>query len=213
MMKTPPFPYQLSRHGWISVAYNQNIWIPCPPVFPEGLDRRSWALLYAEEWWSRTSRPHGKREINALARTLADIQSYAYRHMPMHLGFLHLPSLQLAPQLVSFGIWEAVGDRMQQLRLLTRADEPAAMQPPAVEEFGTDNLGPGLKVLAYSREKDVVTGHLAYAWRSEGLATALRMFTGGPDLGRLERALPDIEDLARTVAWVPFERDSAQGLS
>jgi hypothetical protein len=213
MMKTPPFPYQLSRHGWISVAYNQNIWIPCPPVFPEGLDRRSWAVLYAEEWWSRTSMPHGKREIRALARTLADIQSYAYRHMPMHLGFLHLPSLQLVPQLVSFGIWEAVGDRTQQLRLLTRADEPTAMQPPAVEEFGTDNLGPGLKVLAYSREKDIVTGHLAYAWRSEELATALRMFTGGPDLGRLERALPDIEDLARTVAWVPFERDSAQGLS
>jgi hypothetical protein len=211
MMKTPPFPYQLSRHGWISVAYDQNIWIPCPPVFPEGLDRRSWAMLYAEEWWSRTSRPHGKREINALARTLADLHAYAYRHLAMHRGFLHLPSLQLVPQLVSFGIWEAVGDREKQLRLLTRADDPAFMQSPAVEEFGTDNLGPGLKVLGYSQEKNVVTGNLAYAWRSEELATALRMFTGGPDLGRLERALPDIEDLARTVAWVPFERDSEHG--
>lgn len=87
------------------------------------------------------------------------------------------------------------------------------MEPPAVEEFGTDNLGPGLKVLGYSREKDVVTGHLAYAWRSEELATALRMFTGGPDLRRLQHALPDIEDLARTVAWVPFERDSEHGAS
>ena len=211
-MKIAPFPYQLSRHGWISVAYNQNIWIPCPPVFPEGLDRRSWAMLYAEEWWSRTSLPHGKREINSMARRLADIHAYAYRHVPMHLGFLHLPSLQLAPQLVSFGIWEAVGDRTEQLRLLIQADEPAAMQPPAVEEFGTDNLGPGLKALGYSRDKkDVVTGHLAYAWRSEELATALRMFTGGSDLGRLQRALPDIEDLARTVAWVPFERGSVPG--
>ena len=147
-MKTPPFPYQLSRHGWISVAYNQNIWIPCPPVFPEGLDRRSWAVLYAEEWWSRTSMPHGKREIRALARTLADIQSYAYRHMPMHLGFLHLPSLNLAPQLVSFGIWEAAGARAEQLRFLTRADDPAFIQPPAVEEFGTANT----KVLSWQRE-------------------------------------------------------------
>jgi hypothetical protein len=32
------------------------------------------------------------------------------------------------------------------------------MEPPAVEEFSTGNLGPGLKVLGYSREKDVVTG-------------------------------------------------------
>jgi hypothetical protein len=124
---------------------------------------------------------------------------------------LHLPSVQLTPQLVSIGIWEAVGDRTEQLRFLTRADDPAFMQPPAVEDFGTDNLGSGIKVLGYTREKDVVTGHLAYAWRTEELETAVRLFTGGPDLGRLQRALPDIEDLARTIAWVPFDRDSAQG--
>jgi hypothetical protein len=210
MMQTPPFPYQLSRHGWISVAYNQNIWIPCPPVFPEGLDRQSWAALYAEEWWSRTSQRHGKREISALAGTLAGIHAYAYSHMPMHLGFLHLPSLRLIPQLVSFGIWEAAGDRTGQLRFLTRADDPAFLQSPAVEEFGTGSLGPGLKVLGYTRDKDVVTGHLAYAWRTEELATALRMFTGGPDLGRLQRALPDIEELARAVTWVRFERDASE---
>ncbi len=207
-MKTPPFPYQLSRHGWISVAYNQNIWIPCPPVFPEGLDRRSWAQLYAEEWWSRSSRPHGKREITALARTLADMHAYAYSHLAMHRGFLHLPSLQLAPLLVSFGIWEAAGARMDQLRFLTRADDPTLMQEPVAEEFSTGNLGPGLKVLACTQDKNVVTGYLNYAWRSEELATAVRMFTGSPDLGRLELALPDIEELARAVAWVPFERDA-----
>jgi hypothetical protein len=207
-MKTPSFPFQLSRHGWISVAYNQNIWIPCMMVFPDGFDRKSWAELYAEEWWSRTSRPHGKREINALARTLSDLNAFAYRNFPMHLGFLYLPRLGVPPQLVGFGVWEAVGDRTSQLRFLTRADDTAFMQPPAVEEFGTDKLGPGIKVLGYTREKkDVVTAHLAYAWRSEELATAVRMFTGGPNLGQLEEALPDIEELARTVAWVPFERD------
>jgi hypothetical protein len=129
---------------------------------------------------------------------------------PAHApGFLHLPSLQLAPLLVSFGIWEAAGDPAEQLRILTRADDPAFMQPPAVEEFGTGNLGPGLKVLGYSRDKDVVTGHLAYAWRSEELATALRMFTGSPDLSRLQHALPDIENLARAIAWVPLAPDTA----
>ena len=143
MMKTPPFPYQLSRHGWISVAYNQNIWIPCPPVFPEGLDCRSWANLYAEEWWSRTISPPGKHKIKALARTLADMHAFAYSHLHMHLGFLHLPSLNLAPQLVSFGIWEAVGDRAEQLRFLTRADDPAFMQPPRSRNSALATSGPG----------------------------------------------------------------------
>lgn len=181
-------------------------WIPCQPVFPDGFDRDSWATLYAEEWWSRSSRPHGKREITSLARTLTGIHSYAYGHMAMHIGFLHMPSIQLAPLLVSFGIWEAAGDRITQLRTLTHADDPTVMQPPTVEEFSTERLGPGLKVLAYTRNKEVVTGYLNYAWRSEEYATALRMFTGSPDLGRLQHALADIEELARAVAWVPWER-------
>src|ERR1039458_9141385 len=108
-LTNPWYPYQVSRRGWISVAYNQTVWIPCQPVFPEGFDRRSWAALYAEEWWSRSPRPHGKREVNALARTLEDMHAYAYSHMAMQMGFLHLPSLQLAPLLVSFGIRSDAG--------------------------------------------------------------------------------------------------------
>jgi hypothetical protein len=140
--------------------------------------------------------------VNALARTLEDMHAYAYSHMAMQMGFLHLPSLQLAPLLVSFGIWEAEGDRLEQLRFLTRQYDPSLMQEPVVEEFSTGKLGPGLKVLAYTQDSDVITGYLNYAWRSEELATAVRMFTGSPDLGRLEQAVTDIEDLARAVAWV-----------
>jgi len=209
-MPVPPQPYQLSRRGWISVAYNQNIWIPCQQVFPKGSDRKSWATLYAEEWWSRTGRPHGKREITTMARMLSDIHAYAYANMAMHMGFLHLPALGLAPLLVSFGIWEAAGDRTEQLRVMTRADDPTVMQAPVVEEFDTDKLGPGIKVVAYTRNKDVVTGYLNYAWRSEELATAVRMFTGSPDLGRLQQAMPDIEQLARAAAWVPLDQDVAR---
>jgi hypothetical protein len=207
-MPVPPQPYQLSRHGWISVAYNQNIWIPCPMVFPEGEDRKSWANLYAEVWWSRTARPHGKRDVKIMARMLSDINAYVYDNMAMHMGFLHLPAMGLSPLLVSFGIWEAVGDRTEQLRVLTHADDSTLMQPAIIDEFGTDQLGPGIKVVAYTRDKEVVTGYVNYAWRSEEYATAVRMFTGTPDLGRLQHAVPDIEQLARSVAWVPWERDT-----
>lgn len=199
-------PYPMSQRGWISVDYVQSVWIPCPPVFPEGFDRASWASLYAEEWWAASGRKHGDGEVKLLARTLAEIHEYAYAHLAMQRGFIHLPDLGLVPLLVSFGIWAAVGDRTAQLRALTHADDPEAIQPPQVAEFATDRLGPGIKTLCYTRKDEVVTGHLSYAWRSEELATAVRMFTACPDLGRLQRAIPDMERLARGVAIIPREQ-------
>jgi hypothetical protein len=199
---TEPASYSMSRRGWISVKYDQRTWIPCPPVFPPGENRASWAALYAAEWWARSGMDYGDREAAALARTLGAIHDYAYGELPMHRGFIHLPDLTISPLLVSFGVWEAAGEPASQLRVLTHADDPMAMQPPLAEEFRTDLLGQGLKVLAYTRKDDVVTGHLNYAWRSEAHATALRMFTGSPDLGRLQRAVPDIERLARGVAII-----------
>ncbi|HEY3089287.1 MAG TPA: hypothetical protein VGJ59_14665 [Jatrophihabitantaceae bacterium] len=74
-----------------------------------------------------------------------------------------------------------------------------------VAEFATPRLGPGLKVTAYTQTKKVITGHLNYAWRSEEHATAVRMFTGSPDLDRLQRALPDVEQLAHGVAIIGRE--------
>jgi hypothetical protein len=148
-MNTTIWPYQLSWHGWISVGYNQNIWIPCPPVFPDGFDRKSWAQLYAEEWWSRTARVYGKREIRAMARMLSEIHAYAYSNLAMHMGFLYMPAIGPAPLLVSFGIWEAVGDRDEQLRFLVRAYDPTLMQAPVIEQFGTEKLGHGIKSTAY----------------------------------------------------------------
>jgi hypothetical protein len=44
---------------------------------------------------------------------------------------------------------------------------------------------------------------LSYAWRSEVFETDLRLFTASPDLGRLQRAIPDIAELARHITTVP----------
>jgi hypothetical protein len=201
--------YQLSRRGWISVEYAQWLWIPCPPIFPAGFDRDSWASLYARQWWWQSGREHGQLEVELLASTLADIHDYAYEHLPMHRGFIHFPDITVPPLLVSFGIWEATGDPTAQLRALVHADEPEAIEPPDVTEFATEGLGPGLKSLSYTRTDETITAHLDYAWRSQEHATALRMFTACPDLGRLQRAVPDMEQLARGVAIISTERDTA----
>jgi hypothetical protein len=111
----------------------------------------------------------------------------------------------VVPLLVGFGVWQAGGDRVTQLRLLAHADEPDAMEPPMVEECFTDKLGSGLRSLCYLRQpgESVVSGCLNYAWRSEQLETAVRMFTSCPDLSRLQRTMPDIEALTQVISFVP----------
>jgi|HubBroStandDraft_2_1064218.scaffolds.fasta_scaffold82209_3 hypothetical protein len=199
--------YVISRRAWINVDYAPWIWIPCPPAFPDGFDRDSWASLYAQEWWANSGREHGQPEVRLLAWTLSEIRDYAYAHLAMHQGFIHLPDITLSPLLVSFGVWEAAGEQAAQLRALVHADEPEAIQPPEVAEFVTERLGPGLKSLSYTRNGEMLSAHLDYAWRSDEQATAVRMFTACPDLGRLQRALPDIEQLARGVSIVPTEQE------
>jgi hypothetical protein len=197
----------MSTRGWISVEYDQRIWIPCPPVFPDGENRRSWARLFAGEWWAASKRSHGEREVTALALTLEGIHEIGYRELPMHDGFIHLPALRLTPLLVGIGVWAASGERDAQLRALSHADDPGAMKPPVIEEFRPARTGPregpGLKVLAYTRVGERITGFVSYAWRSEEHATAVRMFAASPDLGRLQGALPDMERLANGVTIIP----------
>jgi hypothetical protein len=200
--------YRTSRRGWISVDYAQWIWIPCPPVFPEGFDLNSWAWLYAQERWASSGQEHGEPEVRLLATTLAEIHDYAYEELAMHQGFIHLPEIGLPPLLVSFGLWEAVGERTEQLRALVHGGDPDALEPAEGTEFATRRLGPGLKSLAYTRSDATLSAHLNYAWRSEEHATALRMFTACPDLGRLQRALPDVEQLAHGVTIIPRQAGS-----
>jgi hypothetical protein len=62
-------------------------------------------------------------------------------------------------------------------------------------------------VLRYWREdkEAEVNAGLGYAWRSEKYETDLRLFTSCPDLGRLQGALPDIDELARQISVVPSQ--------
>ena len=56
---------------------------------------------------------------------------------------------------------------------------------------------------ARAREKAGLDLYLNYAWRSAEHETDVRLFTSCPDLGRLQGAMPDIDDLARVITVVP----------
>lgn len=194
-----------SQKGWVRVDFDQAVWVPCLPVFPSGQDRKSWATLYAEQRWEAADVEHGKRQVNGLRQSLEYLHKMAYSELPCQMALIHLRDPRDVPLLVCFGIWQAEGKREQQLRMLAHADEQDAIEPPVVEACATGKLGAGLKCLCYLREPrgSVVSGCLNYAWRSEQLETAVRMFTSCPDLARLQQAMPDIDALTQVLSFVP----------
>ncbi len=198
-----------SRKGWADVDRAVLVtltWIPCMPGFPEGEDRESWAAESAALWWNSSGLEHGKDEVGTLARMLSAIHQDIYAAGHSHMAFIHLPDPRLLPLPVQLGIWAMQGPRDEQLRLLVHADEPTAVEKPILEEFTTDHLGRGLRCLQYRRGGDdgsEVHVYLDYAWRSEEYETDLRLFTFSWGLDRLQRAIHDIDELARAISIVP----------
>lgn len=183
------------------------IWLPCPAIFPAGEDLRSWASESAQVWWENSGLQYGDQDAGLLAETLAGIHGIIYAPdspLLFHFAFLHLPE-RIAPLPVMAGVWPAQGDRDIQLNILTGVGHPGLVRPAIAEEFRTERLGSGLKTVAYLRagQGSGVNVTVSYAWRSEELDTALRIFTSGGDLGRVFRAIADLDRLAHAVALVP----------
>lgn len=193
-----------SKKGWVKLGYDRRVWIPCPPVFPEGIDRDSWAAGFAREWWDGCGLKHSANDVALLSRLLSEIHKSTFGTIPCHLAFVHLPDPRLLPLPIFLGIFESGGEREERLRLLTHADDPAAVEPPIVDEFRTDMLGSGLRVLRYLHLDDgALFAAMNYAWRSQEYETDLRLWVSTEDLGRLERATCDIDEFARTIRVVP----------
>lgn len=209
-----------SEKGWAEVGYQRTLWIPCLAAMPDGYDTDRWAREFSAAWWSMAGLPHGDDELARLEAQLAYIRDNSFGHLPFHMGFIHLPDPRLEPLPVFLAILAARGERTAQLRALTLADAPNAVGEPIVEEFATERLGPGLRVLRHFTEPEAggvdvlgllteeetaeVNVGLSYAWRSEEHETDLRLFTATHDWGRLRAALGDIDELARQIRVIPF---------
>jgi hypothetical protein len=199
----------VSQHARLTIDFAAlpAIWLPCPPTFPAGADVTTWASESAELWWENSGLEHGDPDVRLLAETLAGIHKIIYAPdspLLFHFALLHLPE-RIAPLPVMFGVWPAVGDRDAQLRTLTGIGHPGLVKPAIEEEFRTDRLGSGLKTLAYTQagQGPGINATINYAWRSEELKTALRIFAAAGDLGRVQRALPDLDTLARATGLAP----------
>jgi hypothetical protein len=198
-----------TRKGSVIIDYNRGRWIPCPLEFTGTQTRESWAATYARGWWSTSGLKHRDRQVRKLTEVLAAMQGQIQDNLVCHIAMIHLFDPRDTPLAVGIAIWRAWGGREEQIRVLACAHGPGAIDPPAVEEFPTDNLGPGLRVRYSVRgraDPSAVFGAVNYAWRSEEHETAVRLFTSSGNLGRLGRALPDLDQLARGIRVVPKEQ-------
>jgi hypothetical protein len=196
-----------SSDTWARVEYDIAVWVPCPPGFPPGYDRERWAQMYASNFWKRPGLTYSDLDIAMLAARLAEIHRDTYGHIPCHQAFIHLPDPRLSPLPVYLATWKSAGGRDEQLRALTHADDPEAVRPPIVDQIQTEGLGAGLRALVHlpvEGEAGAIYGALSYAWRVEDYGTDLRLFTVCRDLGRLQRAMPDIEELGWVTTIVPL---------
>ena len=196
----------MSEHGWVRIAYDTSTWILCPPGFPPGRDLQSWSAGYARLWWDASGIPHADHDVTRLTRSLASVHQGIYGQVACHLAFVHLPANpRVGPLPLCLGVWPMYGEREAQLRLLAHADDPKATKPPVVEQACTPRLGTGLRVLRYLRQESgpEVIGCLEYAWRSEEHQTDLRVFAATGDLGRLQMAMPAIDEFTHGITVVP----------
>ena len=196
-----------SKRGWPNIAYDKGIWIPCPaPDDGDQTRNERWARDYATVWWEVSGLRHGKKQVRNMEKGLLELQQGIYETQPCHSAVLHMPNVNVVALPVMVATWEAVGDRDSQLRVLVHADEPDAVEAPLVEPFTAAKLGTGLKsqYLLRSREGSELTGVVNYAWRVEDMETDVRVFTACPDLGRLQSAMPDIDQLTSTISVEPL---------
>ncbi|MFI9153650.1 hypothetical protein [Streptomyces sp. NPDC053367] len=197
--------------SWLDIAYDVDIWLEIPPRWTIGAvepweddDTRTpqeWATETAELWWDESDEDPGDGGVELLADTL---MACVERYPKMFPGFevlLHLPSPSSLPLPVFVSHFPSESEKDCELRRVTLADGEGAIEKPIVEEFATDSLGKGLRVLRYSvdDESNTVISSLRYAWRSEEHGEYVVIITGSPAPTSVLQALDAVDDLAHSI--------------
>lgn len=197
---------------WLDIDYEPDLWVEVPSQWTisageewYGSDKRTqqeWADEIAQYCWEESNeKEYAAVEVELLSQTLLEC---VRRYPPMYPGsevLLYLPSPKAVPLPVWIAHIPAEGEKEKTLRELTLADDAAAIEPPVVENWTTEALGEGLRVLRYhalEEDQELVVG-LRYAWRSEGHNRDVVLITGSPAPGQVMSAVDAIADLTHVI--------------
>jgi hypothetical protein len=75
-----------SKKGWVRIRYDQSVWIPVLPAYPDGEDARSYSAAAAEEWWQASGLPHTSVDVLRLFHILVEGTREHLRSYPMPSG-------------------------------------------------------------------------------------------------------------------------------
>jgi len=207
-MTRPDDPATPPGWGRIAVHYDIEKWMSCPPDFPVGYDVRSWARTYAEAFSRRPGFSPTPDLISALAARLVEIHQDAYGsgRIVCHLCLIHQPRPDDEP---AAAVHERLGLARRPRRGAETAEprrqpghDPAALRR-RVHGSRPGNRSQGALLLAAPGPPIGALRGLNYAWRTQDLATDLRVFVTTTDLRRLEQAAPDIDELMNVTRVVP----------
>ncbi|MCZ4508855.1 hypothetical protein O3Q52_11695 [Streptomyces sp. ActVer] len=199
--------------SWLEIDYDEDFWLEVPlrwtigAVEPWEEDEdsrtpREWATETAELWWDEWDEDPGEGGIEVLADTLVGCVERYPKMFPGFEVLLYLPAPDSIPLPVFVSDFQSTGKEEPELRRVTLADDEKAIEKPIVEDFTTEFLGTGLRVLRYSveDEKNVVLSSLRYAWRNEEHGRDVVVITASPAPAQILSALDDIDDLAHSIA-------------
>lgn len=170
------------------------VWVP-------GEEGETWAGEAARAVWGDSGVVPRTGEIEGLARELAHCARRCPSAYPGFEVLLHLPGPRDTPLPVYLGGYPCGGDVEDELRQAGGEADPDAVEPPLVEEFTTERLGAGRRVLRYTADPGdpdrALLAALRYAWHLPGADAIGCLFTVHPQPGRLLTALDDLDELAR----------------
>lgn len=199
--------------GYPDVGYDPAIWIAIPIWFGAGTmwpDHRVWARAMAEDCWTDCNDKPGEFEVDNLALQLTLCAERFGPDLdrpddPFSQTFLHLPHPR--GQAVPITVW--IDELAADLDTYALTDDPEAVGDVDTVTFDAPALGRGLRAfrrrLVPAADADVPGEQYAvlrYAWQlSEPKVTIVITCSADPDT--VLALTPDIDELARTIAWIP----------
>ncbi|MFJ1586172.1 hypothetical protein ACIOC1_23000 [Streptomyces sp. NPDC088197] len=186
-------------------------WVWVPPRWPvpgsegEFPDAAAYARVMAEAHWEDSALTPGPGEVRELAEALTYGMERYPRVYPGYGLHFHLDGPRGNPLAVYWAEFDIEGELPGELRELTHADAEYAVEPPIVEDFGSEHLGTGIRVMRYFVDPDDndITIGLRYAWRVPEHGADVLVMTAAPDPGRVLRAMDDIDAFARALHFGP----------
>lgn len=191
------------------------LWIGIPQIWPipgsekELPDIPAWASSVSQIVWEASGLEVTAGGLGVLTSILTKTAQTAPEHFPGFDVLVHLPEPTSMPLNVYIGEFDASDlspdEAAEEVPLIAGVEDPEAVEPPVVEAFPSQHLGAGVRVLSYVQVPGENTIHVwvRYGWHVPQLQRQVFLFAFSLDPGHMMSALEDIDQLARSIRFVP----------